>query len=85
MSDKEKAPWFEPKRSGYGSGLPIAWQGWAVLVGYLLVTTLAVLLIPWTIVGFIAVVLLATAALVAVCASRTRGGWRWRGGPPKQG
>ena len=27
--------WFAPKRYGYGSGLPISWQGWAVLVGFL--------------------------------------------------
>lgn len=85
MPDKSRTPWFAPKRVGYGSGLPIAWQGWAVLIAYLLVTTSAVLIIPRTIIGFILVVALATAALFAVCASRTEGGWRWRGDPPEQG
>ena len=22
--------WFAPKRYGYGSGMPIAWQGWVL-------------------------------------------------------
>jgi hypothetical protein len=26
--------WFEAKRYGYGSGLPIAWQGWAITIAY---------------------------------------------------
>jgi len=28
--------WFPAKRIGWGWGLPITWQGWAVLVGYIL-------------------------------------------------
>ena len=31
------AEWFAPKRYGYGSGAPIAWQGWLVLGAYLAV------------------------------------------------
>ena len=31
MSDDPE--WFAAKRYGYGSGLPIAWQGWAVIGG----------------------------------------------------
>ena len=27
--------WFGVKRYGYGWGLPVRWQGWAVLVAYL--------------------------------------------------
>ena len=26
--------WFAPKRYGYGSGLPISWQGWAVTIAF---------------------------------------------------
>ena len=29
--------WFRAKRYGWGWGLPCAWQGWAVLTGYVLV------------------------------------------------
>ena len=25
-------PWFRAKRIGYGTGLPIAWQGWVMLL-----------------------------------------------------
>ena len=27
--------WFAPKRYGYGAGLPISWQGWAIAVVFL--------------------------------------------------
>jgi len=27
--------WFAAKRYGYGWGLPVRWQGWVVLAGYL--------------------------------------------------
>ena len=30
----KKGDWFAPKRYGYGTGLPIAWQGWALLAAY---------------------------------------------------
>ena len=26
--------WFAPKRYGHGSGPPIAWQGWALTLGF---------------------------------------------------
>lgn len=31
----QSAFWFGVKRYGYGWGLPVKWQGWAVLVAYL--------------------------------------------------
>ena len=39
MSEGPK--WFAPKRYGYGSSLPIAWQGWAVLIGFIVLITAA--------------------------------------------
>ena len=33
MADREDGAWFAPKRYGFGAGLPIAWQGWALLLG----------------------------------------------------
>ncbi|HEX8450025.1 MAG TPA: hypothetical protein VF652_10590 [Allosphingosinicella sp.] len=72
--------WFRARKYGYGSGLPIRWQGWAVLIAYVLVTIGSCLLAPRTIIGFLLVVAVATALLFKVCASRTRGGWRWRWG-----
>lgn len=72
--------WFEPKRYGYGAGLPVAWQGWALLLAYLAVLVAAGALMPrhpWL---FGIVVVVATAALLPIVAARTRGGWRWRWG-----
>ena len=39
MSDGPE--WFAPKRYGYGSGLPISWQGWVLTLGFV---ALAILL-----------------------------------------
>ena len=80
----EEGDWFAPKRLGYGAGLPIAWQGWALLGAYVAVVTglSAVLeradLTGWAIwaIGVAA----ATAVLIVVARKRTRGGWRWRDG-----
>lgn len=83
MDDKDDA-WFAPKRYGYGAGLPIARQGWVLLLGYMVTISLAVLLIGWDAevgrpVGMV-ILALATAALIAICRAKTRGGWRWRWG-----
>jgi hypothetical protein len=73
--------WWAPKRYGYGAGLPIAWQGWAITLAYCVAVTLSAwLILPRSIPAFIAIVLGATAALILVCARKTRGGWRWRWG-----
>ena len=72
--------WFAQKRYGYGAGLPIAWQGWALLGLYMLVVGLAVwLLEPWPL-AIVAILVPATLVLVLVSARTTRGGWRWRWG-----
>jgi hypothetical protein len=71
-------PWFAPKVYGIGSGLPITWEGWAVLVAYigLLCADLSVYEGPAKIAG--AVIL--TLSFVSICWAKTRGGWRWRWG-----
>jgi uncharacterized membrane protein YjgN (DUF898 family) len=75
MQERDDGAWFAPKRFGYGAGLPIAWQGWAVLVAYL-----AVLLAVrhWQPRGGWLVMLTATLVLVWIAAVKTRGGWHWR-------
>lgn len=72
--------WFAPKRYGYGAGLPIAWQGWAVMLAYFCVLGLAVWLLPPKPMNILAVVVPATVALLVVTMRTTRGGWRWRWG-----
>jgi hypothetical protein len=73
--------WWAPKRFGYGAGLPIAWQGWAISLAYCVAVTLSAwLILPRSIFAFVAITLSATAALILICAMKTRGGWRWRWG-----
>ncbi len=83
MSEQSK-PWFAAKRFGYGAGLPIAWQGWALLGGYIAIVLLCAGIIEWDEdVGLIAaapVFLASTIGFVLLCKARTRGGWRWRSG-----
>ncbi|CAN5823927.1 hypothetical protein BH11PSE1_BH11PSE1_19710 [soil metagenome] len=68
--------WFAPKSVGYGAGWPIAWQGWAVLIGFLagLVASLTLLSGLARPVAVTALIL----GLVVICSRTTRGGWRWR-------
>jgi hypothetical protein len=79
MWDDDQA-WFAPKRYGYGSGLPIAWQGWAALLAYVATIIVAVFLIRYSWIAWAGIVAAATASFVIVCALKTRGGWRWRWG-----
>jgi hypothetical protein len=73
--------WFEPKRFGIGAGLPIAWQGWAVLIGFCAVVIPTAMFLGPRHPLISAIVLVAlTAALMVICARHTRGGWKWRWG-----
>ena len=78
MSDGPE--WFAPKRYGYGSGLPISWQGWVVTLGYAAVLIGASLLLSANPLQLFAVIIPLTVVLMVICARTTRGGWRWRWG-----
>lgn len=87
MPAKPSKVWFAPKRYGYGSGLPIAWQGWVVLAIYILINSAGVFglakmfLDPVAFVAAILIVaLISTIILGIICARTTKGGWRWRNG-----
>ena len=74
----DKRPWFRAKSHGYGTGLPIAWQGWLFLALHIaLIAGLAVLLRERPAVMTIAIVLAALAPM-PIYRARTEGGWRWR-------
>lgn len=80
----EPKPWFAPKRFGYGAGLPVTWQGWALLGGYLAILVVVGWLDHQTdgrdrTIGF-AVFVAATATFVSLVYQRTEGGWKWRWG-----
>ena len=84
MSERNDGAWFAPKRFGYGAGLPIAWQGWALLAGYIAVMLAPTPLLEWDPIlgtGIAAAVwIVATAFFLLVAKRKTRGGWRWRHG-----
>lgn len=73
--------WFEAKTHGYGAGMPVSWQGWALIGGFLVLLTAAGIALvprhPWL---FVALSLIATVPLIVLSARHTRGGWRWRWG-----
>ncbi|HOA49655.1 MAG TPA: hypothetical protein PKJ55_09450 [Novosphingobium sp.] len=79
---KEMQPWFAARRHGYGAGLPIAWQGWAVLGSYLSLVGFVSFLnrLPGGGPRITAFVLLigGTATFLSIVKQRTHGGWRWR-------
>jgi hypothetical protein len=78
MSDGPE--WFAPKRYGFGSGLPIRWQGWVVLIVYAAIVTGAFFLFGERSAAAFATLIIATALLLVITARTTRGGWRWRWG-----
>ncbi len=76
-------PWFAPKRYGYGAGLPIVWQGWALLAAYVAalggIGLLAKTGAAGRGIGFM-LFLMITIMLIEICRRRTAGGWKWRWG-----
>jgi hypothetical protein len=78
---RDDSEWFAPKRFGYGAGLPISWQGWALTIGYMVgVALLAIVLAPKRPLIFFALLIPITVAFTTIAARTTRGGWRWRWG-----
>ena len=72
--------WFPAKRYGWGWGFPGTWQGWVVIAGYVAVVgTGAVVISPSLRPGlFIAYLVVATLALIAICwAKGEPPQWRW--------
>lgn len=72
--------WFAPKRFGLGAGLPIAWQGWAVLGTYLAALAACLWLLGGDNSAALAIMLPVTALMIVITWRTTRGGWRWRWG-----
>jgi hypothetical protein len=68
--------WFPAKRYGWGWGLPIAWQGWAIFVAFLVLVAVGAGVIPkHSLAGFVAYAVVLSILLVGVC-------W-WKGEPPR--
>ncbi len=78
MSDDPE--WFAPKRYGFGSGMPISWQGWLATLVYAGAMVGAALLLRNNHLQMIAIFIPLTAVFLIISAKTTRGGWRWRWG-----
>lgn len=76
MSEPE---WFAPKRYGFGA-VPITWQGWALVCGYVAILVGARFVLRDTLAGYLSVAAMVTVVFIVVSARTTRGGWRWRWG-----
>ncbi len=73
-------PWFRAKHYGIGAGLPIAWQGWAMLAAHIALVMGLVSLLRGDRAAMIILVLLAAVAPLPLYRARTEGGWHWRWG-----
>ena len=70
--------WFRVKKHGYGVDLPIAWQGWLLLVGYILAVALTAVL--HSDVASFGVLLVLAPIVILVAYLRSDDDWRWRDG-----
>jgi hypothetical protein len=74
-------PWFRVKRYGFGAGLPCSWEGWALLIGFLvIVVSSAIVFVGRNPMLHLGVVLASTAILVVVSWRKSDGPWKWRWG-----
>jgi hypothetical protein len=76
----EGPEWFAPKRYGYGSGLPISWQGWVLTLGFVALAIVLGALLAERPFQLVAIMMPIVIAFSVICARTTRGGWRWRWG-----
>jgi len=79
MSDEDREIWFPAKRYGWGWGLPVAWQGWVVLLVYMVLLYLGVkeyLRAPDLM--FFAYLAVITLGLIVICYKKGEPPrWRW--------
>lgn len=70
--------WFAPKRYGYGIGIPIRWQGWALTIGYVVLAVVLSVKLADRPLKLVGVMVPLTATFLVIATRTTRGGWRWR-------
>jgi hypothetical protein len=69
-------PWFRPKDFGYGAGLPIRWQGWALTAAFVGLAVLDARFLHGL--PRVATLVVLIAIFLVIAAAKTDGGWRWR-------
>ena len=79
----DRPAWFSAKRYGYGTALPISWQGWLVTAAYFIVVLGAAYFLARRPVVLLSIIVPATILYLVIAARTTKGGMRWRwGGDP---
>jgi hypothetical protein len=78
--EEEKKYWFPAKTYGWGWGLPSTWQGWVVMILYMILITLSVFIFPpdkqWAL--FISIDVLLTILFIVICWIKGEPPkWRW--------
>jgi hypothetical protein len=73
-------PWFRVKRYGFSAGLPCSWQGWAVIAAFLAIAIGSGVLNEAHPITHVAVILVATAAVILVAWRKSDAPWKWRWG-----
>jgi hypothetical protein len=76
----DDSEWFAPKRYGYGAGLPISWQGWALTLTFVAIAAASAAVFGDKPLPLFATMIPVTVVFLVICARTTRGGWRWRWG-----
>lgn len=74
----EDSDWFEPKRFGYGPGLPISWQGWALTIGTAAIVLGLCIALRSRPIQLVAALIPPIVAFTVIGCRTTRGGCRWR-------
>jgi len=72
--------WFAPKQFGLGSSLPIAWQGWVMMVVHVALVLSGILALRGHHPAQAIWVMITALVPAPIYAAKTRGGWRWRWG-----
>ncbi len=75
---REQTYWFAAKRYGWGWGLPITWQGWAVLIAFLCLVLAGTRIFPpkTSLVAYVGYIIALSIILLIVC-------WK-KGEPPRR-
>ena len=76
----DRPEWFSAKRYGYGTALPISWQGWLVMAIYFVVVIGGAFLFAKRPVILLSIIFPATVIFLVIAARTTKGGMRWRWG-----
>ena len=84
MEDNEKNFWFPAQKYGFGWGMPVKWQGWIVLLGYILLIAAGIIFIDYSEnrMWFYVYCSIPTIILILICWKKgEKAKWRWGNKP----